>query len=329
MKRIPHCNRRLSLWDRVVMGALFSWQLRLWTHVLGAVVLVSTVQAQSPKQLWVLQEPDEIAEYDVATFAVRRTLKVPRRLIEHPEYLSINAKGQMVFLPPKGAQWGSGEMASAADRMWFWDGRQGKERKLEGTKTRGGSAGKPTVTEPALQWFLSAGGEALFWFENRFEKVTDESDVERSVRLTRRFGAPILPANSRRRSRALPPPDGVSVQRESALRPARSGTSGRRTVWWTTFSWSHALLPGQQESTYHESLLYQRSGQKWQAKKLPRPFRSPSPPRRRERYWLWRYPMEDVAAGRTRATTRCCSCGAAKCLCFTTSPIATPTTTMM
>src|SRR5450759_1824821 len=88
-------------------GSLFPWRLRLWTQVLVAAVLVSAVHAQSPKQLWVLQEPDEIVEYDVTKFAARRTMKVPRRLVEHPEYLSINTKGQMVFLPPKGAQWGS------------------------------------------------------------------------------------------------------------------------------------------------------------------------------------------------------------------------------
>ena len=111
MNRIPHWYCRSSLWNRIVTGVLFPWRLRLWTQVLVAACLVSAAHAQSPKQLWVLQEPDEIVEYDVTTFATRRTLKVPRRLLEHPEYLSINAKGQMLFLPPKGAQWGSGEMA--------------------------------------------------------------------------------------------------------------------------------------------------------------------------------------------------------------------------
>jgi hypothetical protein len=45
----------------------------------------------------VLQEPDEIVEYGITTLAARRTLKVPRRLIEHPGYLSINARDRWCF----------------------------------------------------------------------------------------------------------------------------------------------------------------------------------------------------------------------------------------
>ena len=126
MNCIPHRYGHSILWNRIVGGGLFPWRLRLWIQVLAAAYLVSAADAQSPKQLWVLQAPDEIVEYDVTTFAVRRTLKVPLRLAEHPEFLSINSKGQMLFLPPRGWQRGSGEMASAAGRMWFWDGRRAK-----------------------------------------------------------------------------------------------------------------------------------------------------------------------------------------------------------
>jgi len=184
MNRIPRWCCRSSLVGKIVTGVRLLSRLRLWAQVLVTALLVSAAHAQSPKQLWVLQEPDEIVEYDVATFVARRTLKVPRRLLEQPRYLSINAKGQMVFLPPKGMGWLGGEMESAGDRIWFWDGHQATESKLERTETRGGGADKPTVTETVLQRFLSAGGDALFWFESRFEKVVDESDVERSVRST-------------------------------------------------------------------------------------------------------------------------------------------------
>ena len=92
------------------MSCIPRWYCRsaYWTQVLLVAFLVSAAHGQSPKQLWVLQEPDEIVEYNVTTFTARRTLKVPRRLIEHPEYLSVNANGQMVFLPPNGAQWAGG-----------------------------------------------------------------------------------------------------------------------------------------------------------------------------------------------------------------------------
>lgn len=272
MNRIPHRYCRSSLWNRIVTGVLFPWRLRFWKQVLVAAFLVSAAHAQSPKQLWVLQEPDEIVEYDVTTFAARRTLKVPRRLLEHPEYLSINAKGQMVFLPPKGAQWGSGEIASAGDRVWFWDSYQAKEWKLEGTKTRGGGAGKPTVTETALQWFLSAGGKSLFWFESRFEKVTDESGLERSVRSTSRVWRTDLAGGRPETITSLSSPGwcGCATGACSETCPewyfwAPDGVVG-------DFFLVTRFTPGQLESIYHESLLYQRSGRMWQVKKLLQPI---------------------------------------------------------
>ncbi len=275
MNRIPHWYCRSSLWNRIVTRVLFPWRLRLWTQVLVAAFLASAAQAQSPKQLWVLQEPDEIVEYDVTTLASRRTLKVPRRLLEHPEYLSINAKGQMVFLPEKGVQWGAGEMASAGDRVWFWDGRQAKEWKLESTKTSRGSAGKPTVTETARQWFLSAGGESIFWFENRFEKVTEESGLERSVRSTSRVWRTDLSGGG---------PETIASLSSPGWCRCTTGVCSESCPEW--YFWAPdgvvddfflvtRFTPGQIGSTYYESLLYQRSGPRWQIKKLPQPIQKP------------------------------------------------------
>ncbi len=249
--------------------------LRLPTKSLAAAFLVSAALAQSPKQLWVVQVPDEIVEYDVTKFAVRRTLKVPRRLIEHPEYLSINAKGQMVFLPPKDAQWAGGEMASAGGRGWLWDGRQGKEWKLEGPKTHGGSAGKPTVTETALQGLLSAGGESLFWFENRFEKVMEEPGLEHSVRST---------ARTWRTGVVSGRPEAMASLSSPGWCQCTTGTCSESCPEW--YAWAPdgvvsdfflvtRFTPGQLGSTYHESLLYERSGRKWRVKKLPQPVERP------------------------------------------------------
>jgi hypothetical protein len=254
---------------------LLRWRLRLWTQVLVAAFLVSAAHAQSPKQLWVLQEPDQIVEYDIITFAARRTLTVPRRLLEHPEYLSINATGQMVFLPPKGTQWEGGEMATAGDRVWFWDGHQAKEWKLEGPKTPGGSAGKPTVTETALQWFLSAGGGSLFWFENRFEKIVDGPGLERSVRSTARVWRTDL-AGGR--------PETTTTLSSPGWCLCTTGTCSESCPEWSfwapdgvvdDFFLLTRVTPGQIGSTYHESLLYQRSGRRWAVKKLPQPIERP------------------------------------------------------
>ncbi len=166
-------------------------------------------------------------------------------------------------------------MASAADRMWFWDGHQAKESKLEGAKTRGVSAGKPTVTETALQWFLSAGGDSLFWFENRFEKITDEPGVERSVRSTARVWRTDLAGDRPETIASLSSPEWCQCA---------TGVCSETCPEW--YFWAPdgvvgdfflvtRVTPGQLGSTYHESLLYQRSGQAWQVKKLPQPIERP------------------------------------------------------
>lgn len=257
------------------MGVRHPWRLRLWTPVLVAVLLVSAAHAESPKQLWVLQEPDEIVEYNVATFVARRTLRVPRRLLEHPEYLWINAKGQMAFLPPKGVQWLSGEMASAGDRIWFWDGHQATESTREDTKTRGSTAGKPTVTETARQWFLSVGGESLFWFENRVEKVMDTSDLERSVRSASRVWRTDLGGDGAETIMRLSSPEWCRCE---------TGVCSETCPEWYfwvpdgvvgDFFLVTRFTPGQLQSTYHESLLYERAGRTWQEKKLPQPIEKP------------------------------------------------------
>lgn len=130
--------------------------IRFCTAALMVTLLVAAAHAQSAKHLWALQAPNEIVEYDVASFTAKRTIKVPTRLFEAPEYLSIHGKGLMLFHPPHGMHWTSGEMATAGHRVWFWDGYQAKEWDLESAKTRGSSAGKSTLRETMPQCFLSA-----------------------------------------------------------------------------------------------------------------------------------------------------------------------------
>ncbi|MCX6542794.1 MAG: hypothetical protein NTV05_00060 [Acidobacteria bacterium] len=275
MKRVPGWTCRSRQRSRIGTGSFFGWRRRLGAKLLAATFLATAVHAQSPKQLWVLQGPDQIVEYDAITFASRRTLTVPRRLIEHPEYLSINATGQMLFLPLEGVQWGGGEMATAADRVWFWDGRQAREWKLEGPKTSGVSAGTPTVTETTRRWCLSARGEALYWFENRFEKITNGLGLERSVRSAARVWRTNLAGDG---------PETIATLASAGWCQCTTGTCSESCPEWSfwapdgvvdDFFLVTRMTPGQIGSSYHESVLYQRSGRTWRGTKLPEPVERP------------------------------------------------------
>jgi hypothetical protein len=249
--------------------------MRLWIQALAAAVLISAADAQPPQRLWVLQAPDTIVEYDAATFAVRNTEKVPLRLLEAPEYLHINGKGQMLYFPPQGVMWGGTEMAKTGHLAWFRDGKQIKEWRPEGLQTRDRSADQPMLTEANSRCFLSAGGEHLYWFENRSEKMKDESGLERSVRTSARVWRTDLAGGKPETIASLPLsewcPCGTSVCEETCP----------EWEFWTPdgvvgdFFLVTRFTPGQLESTYHESLLYQSLGGKWQGRKLSQPVEMP------------------------------------------------------
>lgn len=276
MSQISHQNCCASQRSRIVMEVRYPRRWRFWAQVLVVALLVSAARAQLPKQLWVLQEPDQIIGYDVAGFVPQHTLRIPfRLLLEHPEYLSINAMGQMLFLLPRGLQFfGPGGIA-VADRTWFWDGHQTRELNVEGTKIRGRNGGRPTVKETAPQYFLTAGGDSLVWFENKFEKVLDESGLERSVRSAWRVWRTDL-AGQR--------PEMIASLTSPAWCQCDTGTCSETCPEWY-FGAPHGVVgdfflvtrftPGQLGSTYHESLLYQLSGRTWRAKELPQPIMQP------------------------------------------------------
>ena len=151
-----------------------------WTRLLAAAACVLTFVPDDPA----CRQPARIrrqrifgfwpsrtqsSKYDVATFAPTRTLKVPRRLLDHPEYLSVDASGQMLYVPPPGVHGDGGDAAVPGDRAWFWDGQRAREWALVEPDARGRRPQDPPLTETARQWFLSFGRDSLFLFENRFD----------------------------------------------------------------------------------------------------------------------------------------------------------------
>lgn len=248
--------------------------LIFWTQVLIVIFLVPATHAQSPKRLWVLQEPGKIVEYDITTFAELKTQKVFHCLIEQPKYLRINAKGQMLFLPPHGVFRGGKKSQICEDRVWFRDGHRDKEWFLKNTKTKGGHSGKNTVKETVLRGFLSADTESLFWFENIFETVKGESNRELSVLITSKVWQTGLDGASPLTIKDFASPRcdcGTGVCSETCPEWDFWTPDG---VVGNVFLMTN-MTPGQIATDYHESLLFQRSGQGWQVRKLPEPVTKP------------------------------------------------------
>ena len=90
----------------------------------GRVLLVALMasvalhaQAPASRTIWALEAPDRIVEHDAATFAARRTVPAPRRVLEHPEYLRANSHRQFLFTGEHGMAFAGGDMAVMADRV--------------------------------------------------------------------------------------------------------------------------------------------------------------------------------------------------------------------
>ncbi len=252
------------------------WPARLLSAALTAAALPAVAGAGSPRELWVLRPPAAIVQYDVPAFSERRSVAVPPRCLEAPSYLTVNALGQMVFLPPAGMRWAAGELATAGDRVWL--DVDGRPREVPEVGVTGDPAGRQeTARETVSALFLSATGDALFLSETSSEKEVDEAapGVERSVRSACRVFRTDLAGTAR-----------VPVATLASAAPCRCATGvcletcPQWRLWAPggvvgEFFLVTRLTEGQLQTEFHETVRYRRSGSEWRATRLPRPVERP------------------------------------------------------
>lgn len=227
--------------------------------------LASTPRAG--KRLWVLQEAGRVVEYDPSTWAVIDSVKVPAEFIRDPDSFQINRMGQMLFCADPGIQFGNPEQHFPTDKVWLWEGRSAAILdRGAGAKTTI-AAGRNTTVENSRRWALSSDGRGLYCFENEFiiEKDADGADVSVSTR----FHAWETDLNGGGRSEiagfSFPPcACGTGVCSETCPEAGvwfpRDGVGGLFLV--------NHWIPGQLDSTYQSTFVYQKSGGKWSARKL-------------------------------------------------------------
>jgi len=229
----------------------YGWSLLL------AFLLVLESRAQAGKRLWVLEAPDQMVEYDLGAFAAVAHVTVPKRLLEHPQYLSVNARGQLLFQLPRDVEIAGGETAAAGHRAWLWDGRQPREFPL-GDR----------------QVFLAADGQSLVWFENRFVTAAGADGRERSVRASARVWRTNLAGAAEQTLVAIP---------ASASCQCTTGTCSESCPEWSMWAPDGAVadsflmtrfVPGQLEATYERTVLYRRASERWQPAPLAEPLES-------------------------------------------------------
>jgi hypothetical protein len=224
--------------------------------------------AQPHGRLWILHGSNEVTEYDPTSFAPIQTLRVPSDAVKNPRALSINGKGQMLFVPDLNID----DAVAGEGKIWFWDGRSATllNRGVIKTKTRveGVTRG---VREAIPQCFLSENGIGLYWFVNEFNKLTQDDGLESSVSTVFRVWQ-------------TDPAGRQSAQIANfSFAPCECGTGvcsetcPQADVWvphsgMDSFFILTDWIPGQLGATYQSSSLYRNERGTWTASKLPKPL---------------------------------------------------------
>jgi hypothetical protein len=134
------------------------------------------------KRLWVMRASGEMVEYDLTTFAVKQTVKLPAGAAQSAQSVSVNRLGQILYAPAVSLPL-SDEDAAGAHKVWLWNG-QSATTIDQGVKRSSTSAGSnQAVTEIAPMPYLSADGNHLYWFANQVRRLQRE-DIDLSNDVT-------------------------------------------------------------------------------------------------------------------------------------------------
>lgn len=140
--------------------------------IAAAIGLCASALAQGPR-LWVLRAPDEMVEYDPATFAAKQRVKVPAEALQSPQSIQVNRLGQILFAPVLSLPLADSDL-KAPNKVWVWDGHQATTLD-PGVKHEIGKIGSnQLVSESAPVVFLSADGAHLYWFANDERRLQRE-----------------------------------------------------------------------------------------------------------------------------------------------------------
>jgi hypothetical protein len=223
--------------------------------------------AQTNKRLWVLRDPDEIAEYDPMTFILRQTLKLPPQVLKDPYNLAINNKGQMLFVPTLVEDALTSNQSASARKIWLWNGQTATVIDHGVTRKSSPAGSNLSVVEATPSCFLSADGRHLYWLENEFSKLKNGEGMDLSVTALFRAWETDLAGNQRSQ---IAVSSFASCQCETGV---CSETCPEADFWvpddgvddfFIVTDW----VPGQIGPTYHSSFLYRKAGEKWSRSKL-------------------------------------------------------------
>jgi hypothetical protein len=240
---------------------------RLISGIFVALALSAAPVAQS-KRLWVLRAPGEAVEYDVSTFAVKQTVKVPSEALPSPQNFSVNHLGQMLFAETVSLPLAEEDFA-AERKVWLWDGHAVTTIARDISRTTATTGSNLAISESAPVPYLSADGTNLFWFANQARRLQRDG-VDLSTKTTWSGWQTALSGSGRQdiASTALP--------ECSCPTGGCEDTCPYGEVWIPDdgagkFFLLTQFIAGRAQPIYKATSLYEENGGKWSAATLDPP----------------------------------------------------------
>jgi hypothetical protein len=233
-------------------------------------VLLLTVSALGQgKRLWVLRAPDEIVEYDPATFAVKQTVKVPAEAVQSPQSIAVNRLGQILFAPAVSLPLADTE-ATSPHKAWLWNGHSAATIDLGVKRETAATGSNQAITESAPTIFLSADGGHLFWFGNQARRLQREG-VDLSVTTTWQAWKTNLSGAGREDLASMKLPD-CRCPTGACEETCPYGVGWVPGGGVEKFFVMTQVVAGKDETSYKASTCYQGGGGKWTATPLAEPL---------------------------------------------------------
>lgn len=242
---------------------------RIILRLLIVLLLPAAPSLAQEKRLWVLRAPGEMMEYDLTTFAVKQTVKVPPDALTTPAGIEVNHLGEILFATPAELPLAAEDVRSP-HQVWLWNGRaastisQGVKREVSTTGSN------QAVTELAPNVHLSADGTHLYWFANQARRFQRE-DVDVSTATTWQAWRTDLSGGAREDLATAKLPDcpcATGVCTETCPYGGQWAPPGGIE----NFFLMTQYVAGQTEIRYDKSTRYQEQGGKWIATPLNKPL---------------------------------------------------------
>lgn len=231
--------------------------------LLLAASVVFVVSAQgSPRTIWVLgaQPRPSIIQFDTLNFNVLRTVTVPKQAVDHPEYLSVNRNGQLLFVLPSGIALADGDETTG--KFWYSKNAAMVAFPRQDTEQR------------RLDWFLDAAADGLYALDARDTKTKDADGNETTITTATQV------------LRGTPDGKLATVVTLPALPLCKcaTGACSETCPQWRMWAPENGVgdfflatkwIEGQLQSDYQETLLYRRAGG-WRSTTLSEVMESPA-----------------------------------------------------